>query len=168
MSLAGATPAIGSLSSAAIHTRPEYPTITPTASAAANITLFIAPPAEIRYTFGDRSSMDRMLAGLFAIHAALAPMPQPEVTVRLSVDASPGGVVATLTFTNASSSTVLIESFNAIAAPPLDADLFHIMSGGETVRYKGMMVKRGRPGASDYVRLEPGKPRTTAVGRESW
>jgi hypothetical protein len=100
-----------------------------------------------------------------AVFAALsATMAQPEVTAHLSVDASPSGVVATLTFTNTSASTVLLEPFNALAAGPLDADVFRITGDSDSaVRYKGMMVKRGRPSASEYVNLESGKPLHTAA-----
>jgi len=85
------------------------------------------------------------------------------VTARLSVDTRGKGAVATLAFTNASAVPVFIEPYNALASPPLDADLFHIVWGrGTVVRYKGMMVKRGKPGASEYVRLEPKKPLRTA------
>src|ERR1051326_4711920 len=52
MSLAGATPAIGSLLSAAVNARPEYPNITPAASAAAMHNLFITPPEAYPNTLG--------------------------------------------------------------------------------------------------------------------
>ena len=75
------------------------------------------------------------------------------------MEANPSGVLATLTFTNASASTILIERYNAAMESPLQADVFQIASGrAGVVRYRGVMVKRGRASQSDYIRLEPRTP----------
>jgi hypothetical protein len=111
-----------------------------------------------------------VLAALSAISAAFVPaeaqqprqatMAQPEATAHLSVDVK-NGVVASVTFTS-TSSTVLIEPYNAAAVLPLEADVFRITYGSDAiVRYSGMMAKRGRLSASEYLRLDPGKPLTT-------
>ena len=59
-------------------------------------------------------------------------------------------MLARLTLTNESAATVLIEPFNALTGAAIDADVFHIVTGrDEVVRYTGMMVKRGKPAASE-------------------
>ena len=68
-------------------------------------------------------------------------------------------VVAAVTITNDSASTILVPHWQVPGAR-LEADLFNVTLDGQPVEYLGILVKRPAPTPADYVAIGPGKSLT--------
>lgn len=102
--------------------------------------------------------MKAFLLALASVGAACAAPAAPQLRYRLEVPATlAAGAVLPLTFAleNATRQSYWVLTWMT----PLEGlrnDLFRIVCDGREIAYEGPMVKRGRPAADDFRKLDPG------------
>ena len=66
-------------------------------------------------------------------------------------------MLADLEFANSTRQEIFIEKYNACINGEIENNVFEIKTGERLLDYTGMLAKRRRPIAEDYVRLAPGR-----------
>jgi hypothetical protein len=87
-------------------------------------------------------------------------MTPPPVDVTLAVSASERELIATLRFTNKTTSAAFVDRIKGCVSGELEADVFVVLPTdapkAQPLTYLGPRGKRRKPLLQDFVRLEPG------------
>lgn len=108
-------------------------------------------------TIGTIGATTALVAGIAAAFGSVAAVPAVQTSNPLRVGMlSLGDGIVEVTVTNSSRKTVRVPKWQ-LPSMLAQSNVFAVTRDGVEVRYEGAMIKRGLPGASDFVVLRPGR-----------